>query len=99
MGAWIWLLLLAVGLASFQLLLYRRLQTGTVDSERSESRETSSTTELRADRSHVLTDDPSVQPADDTRGGPDEWVCSFCGSHNEADPAYTYCHGCVRRLR
>lgn len=92
MAGWIWLLALVVGLTVLQLLVYRQLR-----------RKSDQAPPAGRDRERSLR--PGGQPAfeadarETTTPSGERRRCPHCGAENEADPAYTYCATCLRRLR
>jgi hypothetical protein len=96
MEAWVWILVYLVGFTLFQLLLFRYFSDGQAfDGVSVGSGETAGVQSL--DRTRTTGDAPQrADPGPDAEEGV---RCPHCGAHNEDDASYTYCSGCLARLR
>jgi len=94
METWGWLVVYAVGLALFQLLVYRYLW----DRNDSFANGVSlGTEEAEGDTSPTRTTDPRFRRLDVPQDpSVDGSCCPYCGEENE--PGYTYCRNCVSPL-
>lgn len=102
MEAWGWIIVFAVGLTALQLLLYRHLaDDGNVPGEArglvgngDDSNRTTPNPEGSSDfRSATL-----GRRVDRGRESGDGRRCPQCGAENEAEPAYSRCWNCARRI-